>query len=132
MGPHVADRLAAKGVACLEVSGEGAELMDAWKSADHAVLVDAAQSGAAPGTVHRFDALAMTVPSGLFHYSSHQFSVAEAIEMARILGRLPERMTVYGIEGRDFSYGEELSPEVAVAAETVVAEILDFATKRQN
>lgn len=130
MGPYVADRLVVGGIACRELSGEGAELMDAWRSTGHAVLVDAAQSGAAPGTIHRFDVSSTTVPSGLFHYSSHQFSVAEAIEMARILGRLPERMTVYGIEGRDFSYGEDLSPEVATAAETVAAEILDFATKR--
>ena len=119
-------------MSCLELSGEGAELMDSWQAATHAVLVDAASSGAAPGAIHRFDALAMSVPTGLFHYSSHQFSVAEAIEMARILKRLPARMTVYGIEGRDFSYGEALSPEVAAAADRVEAEILQFATTRQN
>lgn len=128
----MAERLAARGLACLEVSGEGAELMDAWQAAAHAVLVDAASSGAAPGTIHRFDALTATVPTGLFHYSSHQFSVAEAIEMARILKRLPAQMTVFGIEGRNFAYGETLSPEVAAAAETVEAEILDLATTRQN
>lgn len=132
VGPRVAERLAARGLSCLELSGEGAELMDAWQAAAHAVLVDAASSGVAPGTIHRFDALATTVPAGLFHYSSHQFSVAEAIEMARVLKRLPPRMTVFGIEGRDFAYGEALSPEVAAAAEVVEAEILALATKRQN
>ena len=119
-----------QGIDCLALSGEGAELMDAWRSADRVVLVDAASSGAAPGTIHRFDAAATTVPSGLFHYSSHQFSVAEAIELGRILGRLPARMTIYGIEGRDFSYGERLSPEVAAAAEGVEGEILGLATTR--
>lgn len=106
--------------------------MDAWQSAGHAVLVDAASSGAVPGAIHRFDALTVTIPTGLFHYSSHQFSVAEAIEMARILGRLPARMTVYGIEGRNFSYGDRLSPEVAAAANTVETEIIGLATTRQN
>jgi hypothetical protein len=43
--------------------------------------------------------------------------------MARILGRLPERIAVYGIEGCDFSYGEGLSAEVAAAADVVEAEI---------
>jgi hydrogenase maturation protease len=132
VGPLVARRLAARGVACQELSGEGALLMDAWRAAGHAVLVDAALSGAAPGTIHRFDAMTTTVPAGLFHYSSHQFSVAEAIEMARILGRLPAQMTVYGIEGRNFAYGEILSPEVAAAADAVEAEILGLATTRQN
>jgi len=124
VGPVVADRLAEAGLPCRELSGEGAELMDAWRDAPHVILVDAASSGVAPGTVHRFDALAATVPTGLFHYSSHQFSVAEAIEMARVLGRLPRRMAVYGIEGKDFSYGVGLTPAVERAVGEVTAEVL--------
>lgn len=98
--------------------------MDVWEKAASVILIDAAKSNAAPGTVHRFDALSTEVPSGLFHYSSHQFAVAEAIEMARVLGRLPDAMTVYGIEGEDFSYGEGLSPSVSDAIDRVESEIL--------
>lgn len=123
VGPWVVDRLAAHGVAGVALSGEGAQLMDAWRGAHRAVIVDASQSGAAAGTVRRFEATETAVPTGLFHYSSHLFSVAEAIEMARILRRLPQRLTVYGIEGRDFSQGEGLSAEVAAAARVVEAEI---------
>jgi hydrogenase maturation protease len=123
VGPLIAERLAASGIAARMENGEGAELMEAWQGFPHVVLVDAASSGAAAGTIHRFEAAESRLPTGLFHYSSHLFSVAEAIEMARILGRLPERMAVYGIEGRDFSYGEGLSAEVAAAADVVEAEI---------
>jgi len=123
VGPEVAERLADSGIATRAESGEGAELMEAWRGFSHVILVDAAASGAAAGTLHRFEAAESRLPTGLFHYSSHLFSVAEAIEMARILDRLPERMTVYGIEGRDFSYGEGLSVEVAAAADFVEAEI---------
>lgn len=98
--------------------------MDAWENAESVILIDAAHSGANTGTIHRFDALSTEIPSGLFHYSSHQFAVAEAIEMARILGRLPKAMTVYGIEGTDFSYGEGLSPAVSDAIDKVAGEIL--------
>lgn len=123
VGPLVAERLAASGITGRMESGEGAELMEAWQGFPYVVLVDAAASGAAAGTIHRFEAAESRLPTGLFHYSSHLFSVAEAIEMARILDRLPDRMTVYGIEGRDFSYGEGLSAEVAAAADVVEAEI---------
>lgn len=108
----------------LELSGEGAELMDAWEQADHVILIDAASSGAAAGTLRRFDAASVEVPTGLFHYSSHQFAVAEAVEMARVLGRLPRQLSVYGIEGIDFSYGEGLSPEVSRAIDRVESLVL--------
>ncbi|MDX9861348.1 MAG: hydrogenase maturation protease [Rhodospirillales bacterium] len=132
VGPLVADRLAADGIPCREASGEGADLMEAWQGASHVVLIDAASSGAAAGTVHRLEASEARVPTGLFHYSSHLFSVAEAIEMARILGRLPLRLTVYGVEGRDFSYGDGLSAEVAAAAEIVEGEIRTLAAAAET
>ncbi|MBL6929447.1 MAG: hydrogenase maturation protease [Rhodospirillales bacterium] len=124
VGPVVAERLHEHGLDVVELGGDGTELMQAWENAGHVILVDAARSGAAAGTIHRFDANSTEVPTGLFHYSSHQFSVAEAIEMARVLGRLPPRMVVYGIEGKDFSYGEEFSPEVAQALDSVTQAIL--------
>ncbi|MBL6946600.1 MAG: hydrogenase maturation protease [Rhodospirillales bacterium] len=123
-GPVIADRLSEHGIETVELGGDGTELMQAWENGDHVILIDAALSGAAPGTIHHFDPISTEVPSGLFHYSSHQFSVAEAIEMARVLGHLPPRMSVYGIEGKDFSYGEELSPEITGALDRVTELIL--------
>jgi len=124
VGPWVADRLAALGLPAIEHSGEGAGLIEAWSAARHVVVIDATSSGAPPGTPHRLDAVAAEVPSRFFRYSSHLFGLAEAIATARTLGRLPERLIIHGIEGGDFGYGEEFTPEVAAAAETVVARIL--------
>ena len=124
-GPVFSERMSGKGIQAVELSGEGAELMQAWEGAARVILVDAARSGAPVGTIHHFDAHEQEVPSGFFHYSSHQFAVAEAIEMARVLGRLPARLSVYGIEGRDFSYGEGLSPEVSHAIDTLETRVLE-------
>jgi hydrogenase maturation protease len=110
-----------------EESGEGAALMDAWKDAAAAILVDAVQSGAPPGTIHRIDASTDRVPSKFFHYSTHAFSVAEAVELARAMNQLPERLIVYGIEGESFAAGVLLSSTVEravrVLAETILGEI---------
>ncbi len=108
----------------IEESGEGAALMDAWRGAPFVVLCDAVQSGAAPGTVHRLDPAREPVPTGFFRYSTHAFSVAEAIELARALGELPPRMRVYGIEGADFAAGMALSPAVAGAVDPVVRAVV--------
>lgn len=107
----------------IEESGEGASLMEAWRDQDLVILIDAVQSGAAPGTIHRFDARAEEIPSRFFHYSTHAFSVAEAVELARTLGELPPQLIVYGIEGENFTSGEALSPPVAAATEEVARRV---------
>jgi hydrogenase maturation protease len=107
----------------LEESGEGAALMEAWKGAEAVILVDAVQSGAKPGTIHRLDAHAEALPARFFHYSSHAFSVAEAVELARTLGQLPPRFIVYGVEGKSFTAGVGLTSEVKRAAQQVVTRV---------
>jgi len=124
VGPLVADRLAALGLSVQEHSGEGAGLIEAWSGGKSVIVVDATQSGAAPGTIHRLDAAAEPLPAAFFRYSTHRFGLAEAVETARALGRLPERLVVYGVEGRHFGFGEALSPEVAGAVDEVVQRIL--------
>lgn len=103
-----------------EESGEGVALMEAWRGNERVIIVDAASSGSRPGTVHTLNADSTTIPSAFFHYSSHAFSVAEAIELARALKQLPSQLIVYGIEGKNFDAGVGLSQEVESASEEVV------------
>src|SRR5690242_9288233 len=112
-------RAVAPGVRVREESGEGAALIEAWQGAEIAVLCDAVHAGAAPGTIHRLDARQQPIPSGFFRYSTHAFSVAEAVELARALGALPAQMVIYGIEGADYASGVGLSPAVEAAANEV-------------
>ncbi len=123
VGPAVADRLAALGVPACEHSGEGAGLIDAWSGRDRVIVADATQSGAAPGTIMRLDAAATPLPAAFFRYSSHLFGLAEAVETARALGRLPASLVVYGIEGASFGFGDALTPAVATAAEEAARRI---------
>jgi hydrogenase maturation protease len=60
----------------------------------------------------------------MFNTSTHNMSVAEAIEMARNLDQLPEQLLVYGIEGKNFQFGETLSPYMNGVIEDVVRHIL--------
>lgn len=106
-----------------EVHGEGISLLDQWREADAAILIDACASGAAPGTIHRIEPLSQPLPSGLFPCSTHAFGVAEAIELARVLQMLPPHLVVYGIEGKQFEVGCELSAEVLGAVSSVVQQV---------
>ena len=111
-------------VTVIEASGEGTDLMESWKGADTVIIVDAASSGAKPGTIHRIDARAQRIPTGLLRYSTHAFSVGEAVELARAMNRLPPRMVVFGIEGERFDEGTVLSRAVQGSVDTVVDLVL--------
>jgi hydrogenase maturation protease len=106
-----------------ELDGDQLGLLDAWDDADDAVIVDAVCSGGEPGTVHHLDA---SRPLGEWfrHSGTHTFSLADVIELARALDRLPARISCYGIEGATFSHGAPMSPEVDAAVRLVTAEIL--------
>jgi hydrogenase maturation protease len=107
----------------LEREGEPTALMDAWEGAESVWLVDAVSSVVRVGVVHRVDASVEELPAGLFRASTHHFGLADAVELARALGRLPGRTIVYGIEGEDFDAGAVLTPEVATAVPEVAASI---------
>lgn len=53
------------------------------------------------------------------------FSMAEAVELARVLRRLPPRLIIYGIEGESFEMAVGLSARVEWAVETVVTEVVN-------
>ena len=99
-------------VRILEVGGDLTTLMEHWQGADTVILVDAVASGEEPGTVRRWALHRESLPSPLsFPVSSHGVGLAEVLELAQVLERLPPRLILYGIAGRSFAVGDGLSPE---------------------
>lgn len=70
---------------------------------------------------------ATALPPELTTVSTHGLGLAEAIELARAIDRLPARCVVHAIEASAFDHGSGLTPDVAAAvAETgrrILAEI---------
>lgn len=126
VGLEVARRLQGTlpaGVELSEREGEPTALIDAWEGAAVLWLVDAVSSGAEAGTIHRLDASERELPAELFRGSTHHVGLAEAVELARALDRLPRQTVVYGVEGGSFEVGDELTPAVAAAVERVAAAV---------
>lgn len=111
-------------LSAIEASGEGAALIDLWQNSRTVYLFDAVSSGAESATIHRIDAQQQLVPFKFFNYSTHAFSVAEAVELARSLNQLPTKLILYGVEGKNFAMGIGLSEDVQRAAETVIQQVL--------
>lgn len=111
------------GVSLIEEIGEPLALIEAWKDAAIVILIDAVSSGAAPGTIHRFEEIASRSIKPVFRSSTHAFGVPEVIDLARVLGRLPPMLLLYGIEGKTFEAGEELSAEVRLSIDDLVKRV---------
>jgi hydrogenase maturation protease len=109
-------------VACQE---DPTALMDLWPGAALVVVADAIRSGQPPGTVQVLHAHDGPLPVGTGPASTHTFGLAEAIELARALDRLPSQLVIVGIEATQFRLGAPLSPPVAAAvdqaAQTIAA-----------
>lgn len=143
LGPTVAARVAAtaaeRGLRCTRVveHEDPTSLLDLLEAGiedgPHTlVVVDAVRSARAPGTVLVLEvgdtgqdraALADRVDPG--PAGTHGFGLAGAIELARVLGRLPPRVVVVGVEAQQFDHGAPMSEEIAAALPAAVAAVLD-------
>ncbi|MFC1665692.1 hydrogenase maturation protease [Pseudomonadota bacterium] len=134
VGIELAKRLSAQlpGSEFIQASGEGAGLMESWSNSKLVYLFDAVSSGNQAGTVHRFDVNQQPIPRGFFNYSTHAFSVAEAVEMARVLDELPDSMVIYGIEGTNFDMGSTISDDVFAACDELEPQVIEEIRGRYN
>ena len=130
LGVSVAQALAGRlppDVTVLARSGDMLALIDDWQGFDTVICVDAAASLGTPGRIHRIDLAREDLPREMSFPSSHFFGVAEAIDLARVLGRAPRDMVVYAVEGSTFGVGAPLSDAVKTAsrevADRVAAEV---------
>jgi hydrogenase maturation protease len=112
------------GIEVLKHSGEGASLLECWKNADSVVLIDALYSGAEAGTIFRIDVHKQPLQREYFRHSTHSFGVADAVELARTMNQLPKQFVIFGIEGKNYIAGTELSSEVDHATKEIVDRVI--------
>jgi len=121
LGPAVADLLCGRGIEVAQSLGETTDLIELWQGADLAVVVDAVRADPArPGRIHRLT-VADPPPAAA---SSHGPGLGEAIELARVLDRLPGRLVLYAVEVAEVGHGRGLTPAVADAARRLAERIV--------
>ena len=100
--------------------GDASELIEWFGCYKKVVLVDAMCSGSSEiGTVKVFDLTEQRLPETAMRASTHIISVSEAVEMARVLGRMPEQLFVVGVEAGNFTPGTGLSDGLVREVEAV-------------
>lgn len=113
-----------------ELNTGGMRLMEAMAGFKRAVVVDAMLSGAPHGTVRQFDPQDFVTTKNTF--SSHDTDFATAYDLGVMAGvPLPEQLSFWGVEAREFDlFGECFTVEVAaavpVAVERIVAQLVEW------
>jgi hydrogenase maturation protease len=133
-GPAVIARLRAlqpgdeslSGVTLALSDGEPGRMIDLWEGTGLTVVIDAVRDTTMPpGHTCR---LALDMLAGVTDgpASSHGIGLGDTVELARALGRLPARLTVLAVAGRDFGFGTGLTAEVAAAVAELVEQVREI------
>ncbi|MCE9529615.1 MAG: hydrogenase maturation protease [Planctomycetes bacterium] len=97
-------------------------LLDLLEADASVILVDAIAQEAEPGTVHRIT-WPNTLLKSLRPGSTHVMGVAQALELAEVLGILPTELVIFGIESGDFHEGGGLSQKVSDSVPALLGQI---------
>lgn len=137
VGPAVIAQLRGQvpsGVELVVSDGNPVRLIEAWRDASLAIVVDAVRADPPrPGRRHRFelDSNASVPGRAAGTASTHGLGLDDALGLARALGRMPRRLVVHAIEAADLTQGTGMTPRVAAAVEAAVAAIRhDLASAR--
>lgn len=131
IGPLIIKALKAaqlKEAELLEAGSSGLGILDLMNGADAVLLIDAAQTGRPPGTIHRLvipDDLGLMVQQswGSGTTSTHALGLGETLTLGHTLGALPATTLVYGIELGQTDIGTEVSSRVRAVIKKVVSAI---------
>ncbi len=107
----------------LEAEGDGLALLDLMEGVDQVLLIDAVRGGGRPGSTVRLDLSVESRWGTLAPCSTHAMGLAEAIDLGRVLGRLPKGMILYGIEIESLESGAALSVPVRDGLDVVVERV---------
>jgi hydrogenase maturation protease len=112
----------------VESDGEPTGVIDAWDGAELAVIVETIRRGDAPGTLMGIEwDLEHAAPAfSRGEHGSHSLGILEAIELGRVIERMPGRLRLVGIEPLDVGWGEGLSEPVARSVDGAARLVLDY------
>jgi hydrogenase maturation protease len=128
VGARVAQQLQAlyhfpEGTRIVEGGTLALDLLPDVEDTDRLVVIDAVDMGAAPGEVVRI--VDEDVPAFLsIKVSPHQMGLADILSVARLRGRAPEKLVLWGVQPAVIDTTLELSPVVAAQVRALVSGVL--------
>lgn len=137
IGPHVINILnqqSFEAADLLDGGIDGMALLDKLAPYDYAIVIDAVNMGADPGTINAFSAQeAKLITNDAL--STHGFGLAELITLMTEL-EIKTQIKIIGVQPFDIEFGEGLSPEIEAQTDKIITlikeEIACVTQSRQN
>ncbi|MDW8083964.1 MAG: hydrogenase maturation protease [Candidatus Caldarchaeum sp.] len=95
------------------------------------IIVDAVENRGRPGTIHRLR-LPDIGKDATRAFSTHGISLKDIVALLLETATFSGEVLIFGIEGKDFRYGEQLSEEVEKACRKVANEIKEILRMRED
>lgn len=101
----------------------GLDLLPWVEDVDRLLVIDAVDMGAEPGAITRLEGEEVPAFLGV-KISPHQMGLADLLAAARLCGRFPQELVLWGVQPAVIEVGLELSPSVDAQIETLVESVL--------
>jgi hydrogenase maturation protease len=101
----------------------GLDLLPLLEGVDKLLVVDAVETGEAPGTIVRLSGADIPIVLKT-KLSPHQMGLQDLLLVAELMGCLPREMVLLGIQPERITMGLELSPELAAQFDILVNKVL--------
>ena len=101
-------------------------MIDHFENTEHVIVIDAAQMGEQPGTVKVFNKDEVKLKIKMDHLTVHGISLAETFDIAQTVDKLPEKVTIIGIEPKNIGISEKLSDTVTQSIPIIVSHIINL------
>jgi hydrogenase maturation protease len=102
----------------------GLDLLPQLEGVNRLLVVDAVETGGAPGTIVRMtgDEIPLALATKV---SPHQMGLKDLLLVADLQGYAPTEMVLWGVQPGSIEMDMELSPEVATAVAILMEKVLD-------
>ncbi len=110
----------------IENDGNGLDLISFFQNYDRIIFIDAAIAEK-PEEIGQIKIIKVTPEISFSEFkifSSHSFSLVEALKMGKELDLLPKEIYLYLVYAMNFSFGQEVSVKVKQASERILIEII--------
>lgn len=115
-----------EGVVCCDGGTAGMDVAFQMRGKERVIIIDAAATGEAPGTVFKVPGSELENLPPLTDIHTHNFRWDNALAFGRWLlkDEYPDDITVYLIEGANFEFGETISEKVRESMEKLAARLI--------
>lgn len=129
IGPAVIQALQAgdelQGANLLDGGTDGFSLLEYMKGYDEVLVVDAVDMGLNPGSIRMFSPAEARMTIQADALSTHGFGLAEVIALMETLN-IETELNILGVQVKDISFGEEMSPEVSETIPELLERVKEF------